>query len=229
MSLKKNILPLSALHGFLGHPADFKVLDIPLRAPHIFLTQLGSLEDWAQRFNRSLTQKTVALGYSMGGRLLLHALLQNPELYHGAIIVAAHPGIKDKMLRYKRLEQDRLWSEKFKNSPWDSLMHEWENTPALKGSVAIRRREGDYNRAILASAMRSFSLGTQSYLIPHLNEANLPILWISREQELENSKGLHLKHTLSERYSIIGSHRFIFEQPRLVGGLIRKFIVKLMS
>lgn len=229
LALKKKSHHLVALHGFMGHPSDFKVLNLALWAPHIFLTQMDSLEEWAKRFNSSITQKPIVLGYSMGGRLALHCLLENPKLYHAAIIVAAHPGIKDEELRYKRLEQDRVWSTKFKSQEWESLMHEWENAPALKGSITIERSEPDYDRGSLSSAMRSFSLGTQSYLIPQINELTLPILWLSREQELANTKGLNLKHPLSQHCSIKGSHRFIFERPELVGKLIRNFMSQLTS
>lgn len=216
-----------ALHGFMGHPSDFNVLNVALKAPHIFSTQICSMEQWAKRFNRFVAPKNIMLGYSMGGRLALHCLLDNPNLYQAAIIVAAHAGIRDEERRYMRLEQDRIWSTKFKFLPWPQLIEEWENAPALKGSKKIERREADYDRASLAMAMRSFSLGSQSYLIPQINEITIPILWLSRQQELANIDGLHLKHPLSQHCSINGSHRFIFERPKLIEKMIRNFISKL--
>jgi 2-succinyl-6-hydroxy-2,4-cyclohexadiene-1-carboxylate synthase len=221
-------IPLVALHGFLGHPRDFKILGLEnLRAPNIFASPLCPLENWAARFNQRITQKPALLGYSMGGRLALHCLLNNPSIFSCAIIVAAHPGIKDPDQRSKRLAHDLEWAGKFNSLEWSLLMNEWENMPALRSSIVISRQEKDYDRKILSSAMRYFSLGSQSYLVPAINELTLPILWLAAENELGNIDGLKLSHPLSQLVLLKGGHRFIFENAPLFNKLIVKFLAKI--
>ncbi|MDA7508581.1 hypothetical protein N8488_01170, partial [Akkermansiaceae bacterium] len=48
------------------------------------------------------------LGYSMGGRLALHALTAAPEKWRAAIIVSAHPGLVSG--QQERREEDREWA-----------------------------------------------------------------------------------------------------------------------
>ncbi|MBT7213976.1 MAG: hypothetical protein HN869_02080, partial [Verrucomicrobia bacterium] len=50
----------------------------------------------------------VILGYSMGGRLALHALTAAPEKWRAAIIVSAHPGLVSG--QQERREEDREWA-----------------------------------------------------------------------------------------------------------------------
>lgn len=214
-----------ALHGFLGHPHDFKVLNLEnVIAPNIFNTPMTSLWSWSMRFSCTMTDNSILLGYSMGGRLALHCLLKSPERYKAAIIVAAHPGLDDEKLKYARRLNDDMWSKKFMTMPWEELMEEWNNAPALKGSVAIPRLERDYDRCALSHAMRYFSLGRQDYLIPKLSEISVPILWLMREAEATNSRGLTLRHPLSRIERVQGSHRFLFENPEHCQKQIKKFI-----
>lgn len=218
---------ITALHGFLGHPNDFKVLNLEnLQAPNIFLSEPCPLEKWAARFNATISKKTALLGYSMGGRLALHCLLAQPDLYSCAIIVAAHPGLKFEAQRSKRAEQDLAWARKFKTMAWAELMTEWEAMPALKTSIPISRREENYHRPSLASAMRYFSLGSQSYLVPAINSLNIPILWLAPKSESANIEGLKFSHPLSQLVILNGGHRFIFEKPVLATKLIVQFLKK---
>lgn len=220
--------PIIALHGFLGRPSDFLSLSLaPLRAIDIFRTIPSSLPSWAQRFNQHQQQKSILLGYSMGGRAALHCLLDKPELYKAAIIVVAHPGLKDEVLKQQRRYSDALWAAKFAEKKWPALIEEWENTPALKSSVPIFRREEEFDRTSLMLFMRHFSLGTQDYLLPALNELSVPILWLGAQKEALNYQGLCLKHPYSQQISIDGSHRFIFEDPKKVRTIILNFLENL--
>jgi 2-succinyl-6-hydroxy-2,4-cyclohexadiene-1-carboxylate synthase len=47
------------------------------------------------------------LGYSMGGRYLLHLALANPELVDGLVLLGATAGIDDPAERAARAEADR--------------------------------------------------------------------------------------------------------------------------
>ncbi|MCA9508755.1 MAG: hypothetical protein KC505_10085 [Myxococcales bacterium] len=224
MSGKKII----ALHGFLGHPRDFgNYKDLNIYAPYIFLTQLGPLKQWARRFNSSISHRPILLGYSMGGRLALHCLLQDSFRFKAAIIIAAHPGFREKEIRYLRRYQDYTWSRKFFSLEWDELMNEWNNVPALKGSPVPKRLESNFDRNSLSLAMRYFSLANQEFLIPEINKLDVPIMWIAPEKEQQNIHGLKLAHSQSQLHLVKGSHRLIFEHEQQIIELINKFVEKI--
>ena len=89
-----------ALHGAFGDAKDWDALAESLGPDRLAAIDLWideyelPLRDWAFVFNRrvaAVDSAPVLLGYSMGARLGLHALIANPQLWKGAILVAAAP------------------------------------------------------------------------------------------------------------------------------------------
>lgn len=220
---------IHALHGFLGKPEDFKPLALPeIRAPRIFQTQICPLKTWALRFNSFLPDRALIMGYSMGGRLALQCLIINPKRFKAAIILAANPGIPEENLRSKRYEADKVWSKRFLIEPWDLLMKNWHDQPALRTSLAIMRQESDFDRPSLARALKHFSLGSQEYLIPKINKLDMPILWLAPEEEAQHVELLRLKNPLSRLiYMPKGGHRFLMAEPKATSKFITSFIREL--
>ncbi len=217
--------PIIALHGFLGRPQDFNILLLPhLRSIDIFRTLPSPLVSWAHRFNRGIDKKTLLMGYSMGGRAALHCLIDNPALYEAAIIIAAHAGLRNEEQKKERYRWDIGWSKKFARDDWQKLMQEWDQSPALRDSRPMLRRENEFDRTSLSQFMRYFSLSTQAHLIPAINQLPMPILWLAAKKEMTNSEGLQLKHPLSKKILIEGSHRFIFEDSCTMNKIIVNFL-----
>src|SRR6476646_8409217 len=92
------------LHGFLGLPSDWDAVKDrcgsrwQLRAPFLF-SESGQRPGegppvWAERFTAGLvdTRRSVLLGYSLGARLGLHALLASRSSWSAAVLVGGHPG-----------------------------------------------------------------------------------------------------------------------------------------
>lgn len=217
-----------ALHGFLGKPVDFKPLNLDnLIAPHIFLTPTESLSMWAKRFNQTVKRGSILLGYSMGARLALHCLIDDPTLFKAAIIMAAHPGIKNPHERNLRLYSDYVWAEHFLRAPWAELLSAWNSSKALKSSPPLMREEHDFHRPSLRGSLRSFSLGHQCYLPPAINELSLPILWLFAAEESTKCADVFLKHKKSRKIAMEkGGHRFMFESPLLINYKIQKFLTQ---
>lgn len=182
------------LHGFLGLPSDWDFLGTPKEASlekvDIFKVLSPSTDsnmmDWAESFNDQVSkaaEKRILLGYSMGGRLALHCLIRNPSLWAGAVIVSANPAPLPEE-REPRLAADETWAQCFENEPWESVVSTWENHPVFGGKpIPFVRRENDFRRADLAGAFRAWSLGHQEDLTPRLSNLEVPILWITGEQD----------------------------------------------
>ncbi len=230
-------LSLYALHGFLGLPKDWQVISPESLPIHKFypidLYTISSpttgLNAWAQKFNDCAVQqpeKRILLGYSLGGRLALHALLQRPDLWLGAIIVSAHPGLDSPEEKKGRLQTDMQWSDKFADAPWDSLMDSWNALPVFKNSMILQRNEMDYSREYLRDSLAYWSLGRQENLQPFLQQLQLPILWLRGADDTTSSfPSPALVHPLSKvSYLCQAGHRLLWDQPTLAHHEIATFI-----
>ncbi len=124
LSCKKPLYNLYALHGFLGLSHDwspFPYINYPQELTHEELP----FWEWASWFNQNVSswsekrnKKNILLGYSLGGRLAMHLLISKPELWDGAIIISAHPGLSSELEKEQRVAQDHEWAVRFKNDPW---------------------------------------------------------------------------------------------------------------
>jgi 2-succinyl-6-hydroxy-2,4-cyclohexadiene-1-carboxylate synthase len=183
---------LWCLHGFLGHGADWDALrgawppDLPpLRTPNLFATtpRDESLAAFGERLAAEVGDADPApllLGYSLGGRLALHALLARPSLWRGAVIVSAHLGLTEDPERAARRTSDAAWARRFEREPWDGVLRDWNARDVFGGRApSLPREESRYDIAALAHALDEWSLGRQDDLAPRLASLTMPILWIA--------------------------------------------------
>lgn len=186
-----------ALHGFLGLPSDWKSLQ-SAHSVDLFSESPIPYWDWAQSFNKKHSGTLV--GYSLGGRLALHALIDDPSRWERAIIVSAHPGLHvDK--RPVRLVEDALWAEKFVHAPWDDLMNQWNRRDVFAHDNPAVRIESNFNRQNLSRALRVWSLGNQERLHEKISRLPMQITWIVGEKDLRfvsEAKSLSFVHPKSE-------------------------------
>lgn len=210
---------IHALHGFLGRPKDWEILDgqLPYISHDLFGGKIGDFDEWAKEFNRkiSASDHPILMGYSLGGRLALHALIQDPSLWSAAVIISAHPGLTSAEEKKQRLQQDQEWANRFLEDAWEQLMEDW-NAQAVFQSP-LKRNEKDYCRETLSQAMLQWSLGRQRDLRPELAKLNIPIVWVVGEKDTKFrtlASSVTLSHPKS-RISIIpkAGHRVPWEQP----------------
>lgn len=234
---------LFSLPGFLGHPSDWKGIlpssselwkHVPLHYYDIRLSPPSSgLRSWADSFNRMIASRLhhegprILLGYSLGGRLALHALCRQPQLWSGAILISTHPGLPSEECAV-RIHSDEVWAERFEHEPLEQVLQAW-NSQALFDSApfpAPRPSDG-YDRALLAATLRGWSLGRQQELTPLLATLPMPILWIVGEKDLRYSaiaERITLSHTLSHVVVVSGAgHRVPWQQPDTFNTLITNF------
>lgn len=177
------LMSIIALHGFLGLPSDWAFCEGAISYP---VGSCSSLSLWAKKFNAQIKkekkEKRILIGYSMGGRLALHALLDEPELWDHAVFIGTHPGLKDKEEKEKRLQSDLKWAERFLTEDWDSLMDAWESQSIFQNErIRPCRQEKDYDRKELASQLINFSLGKQEDLLARALEFSTT--WIAGEKD----------------------------------------------
>lgn len=213
--------------GFLGLPSDWNFLEnVTPVDTHAF--QWNSLSNWGAQFNQQIKSPSILIGYSLGGRLALHALLNNPKLWKGAVIISTHPGLTDSNEKIKRLEHDRRWAKRFEQEEWGSLMDSWNSQEVFSHDLPIERKEKDYQRSQLAQTLLNGSLRMQEDLRYPISQLDLPILWMTGSKDDHYSKlaqSLAFKHPLSKWIKVEGAgHRIPWSKPVLFKEHIVDFI-----
>lgn len=192
-----------------------------------------SLQEWAALFCQRVQTHTIPsrflLGYSLGGRLAFHVLLHQPELWQGAIIVSADPGLSSECARETCLARDQKWSNKFLHGPWDDLLQEWNGLPVFCGQKPVYSvLEADFSRTQIAEVFQKFSKGHQSDLLPHLQKLKLPVLYISGEEDIKYCQiGQTLVDhcdDLTHRTIAKAGHRVPWENPEAFLLALRQFV-----
>jgi len=232
---------LWCLHGFLGRGDDWEAVraawpdELPsLRTPDLFATVPpdATLEAFGERFARDVARQDTApilLGYSLGGRLALHALLARPTLWRAAVIVSAHLGLPEPGAREERRALDAAWAERFRLDDWQALLAAWNTRDVFGGRAqALARPEAAFDRKALALALEAWSVGTQTDLCPRLGELAMPILWIAgAEDDRYVAQGEQaVAHGVDVRLAVApgASHRVPWETPEWFAETVATFV-----
>lgn len=244
LACMKKKFRLYSLPGFLGHPSDWEGIltegehwrhepchyyDSRYAAPY------AGLRAWADSFNRTIAPESnnILMGYSLGGRLALHALLRKPTLWQGAVIISAHPGLSPEE-RPIRQERDEAWAEKFEKTPIEESLAEWNGQPLFKENPLPGSRDPKlYDRLLLANTLRHWSLGKQQDLMPEVSQLSCPVLWIlgAEDDRYMSLRGkLTLKHACSRVLVLENAgHRAPWQQPAAFRLAVEAFIQEIQQ
>ena len=177
-----------ALHGQLGLASDWDYIKGQLSS---FGHDLEAVDLWSFLENKKLSMadfgkeinqlekgsdKEALLGYSMGGRLALHALLDDPSRWKMAIIVSAHSGLAEEDRSGRRMNDD-VWQKKVENLPWSELLDQWNGQGVLANNMMPERESLESRRSEVAKSFACWSLAEQENLIAQL--ADICLLYTS--------------------------------------------------
>ena len=199
-------------------------VEVSLSCEDLHEEQSSGFNEWTEGFCQGVElesqgEKTFLLGYSLGGRLALHACLARPDLWNGVIIVSADPGSYCPDEKKLQLKKDGEWAEKFRSEPIESLLAEWDDLPVFCSiSNPVPRNPKELDAEKTARLFEVFSKGRQRDLLPELSKLQAPpVLYLSGEKD-EKYGELGEKLAAScpiVRHRIIpqASHRVPWENP----------------
>ncbi|MGB7416486.1 MAG: alpha/beta fold hydrolase [Thermosynechococcaceae cyanobacterium] len=190
------------LHGNLQQPTVWDSTltqlwqdpEVQIISVDLWSTTARDFWEWAEwfcdRVSSTPSTQNIILGYSLGGRLALHAVLHRPELWQGAILVSTHPGLPHLQDRQSCVQADQAWGQRFLKEPWHSLLTEWDCLPVFHGiPCGVDRPKEHFSRAQIARLFDVFSKGRQDDLLPRLKTlAAPPILYLSGELDAQYSE-----------------------------------------
>lgn len=190
---------LWCLHGNLQLPSVWEAAlaefwqdpTIKMIPVDLWSTTARDFWDWAQQFCERVAAEgsthNVILGYSLGGRLALHAVLHSPELWKGAIATSTSLGMPNLENRQACLQRDQVWGQRFRTEPWQALLNEWDSLPVFCNiPCAVERNESQFSRQQIARLFDIFSQGRQEDLFSRLQTLeHPPILYVSGQLDLK--------------------------------------------
>jgi len=200
-----------ALHGFLGLPSDWDFLrdEYDVRAIDILREAVPDTGE-------------LLLGYSLGGRLALQALLGGAR-YQRAVIVSTRVSDAER----DRRERDEAWARRFESDDWEMLLRDWNAQP-LFGGHAMPRDERAFDRPALARALRDRSPAVLPPVSERLQQIGIPVLWIAGERDTKYvAEGRRAVELLPRAELAIvpgAAHRVPWEQPVAFRALLRGFV-----
>jgi 2-succinyl-6-hydroxy-2,4-cyclohexadiene-1-carboxylate synthase len=164
-------------------------------------------------------------GYSMGGRIALHAALQLQPRLERLVLVGASPGIEDPQERVARKQADDALAERIEAIGVEAFAHEWGAQPLFAGQpervAAAAHADRLRNRAAgLAAALRGLGTGVMEPLWERLGELTLPVTLVAGERD---AKFREIAERMAERLPAArlvvipgAGHAAHLEQPEAV-------------
>lgn len=230
------------LHGFLGRGEDWGALSAALRdahletvTPDLFGKPLAqqSMSRWADEFVQRVIRTGggdhALVGYSMGGRLALHALLAAPDLFTRAVIVSAGLGIEDLSERDARVGADEQWARRFEKEEWSVVNDAWNSQEVFRDSLTATRHEPDFDRGALAMALRHWSPAAGEPLAGRLPSIRASVLWIAGERDGKYVEQGRRAVRLIPRADLLlladAGHRVMLDQPERFNDAVRNFLL----
>lgn len=235
------------LHGAVGAAADWREVGRALAAGGIASRALdlwrfldGGGVDFGQ-FAAALHAEAagergngtgrVLVGYSMGGRLALHALLERDHPWQAAVVISAHPGLEEAGERAARRAHDAAWAAQAFAGDWGRFLENWHAQPVLAGKLprsADEDRQLALRRQEIARSFIDWSLGAQQPLWDRLGEIDVPVLWIAGEEDAK-FRALAERAAAATPGSVLAlapgaGHRVPSERPAWLAATIAGFL-----
>ncbi len=242
---KSTHTPLVFLHGFMGSASDWDLIiqkinhkyfcisiDLPGHGQSTNADQLGDIWTFDRLSSRIAgllkfleIQRSVLIGYSLGGRIALSFASIYPQSVSTLVLESASPGLQNPQERMARVKTDQIHAERLVHEPLEQFLENWYDLP-LFGEIKnhskypdLLRRRLKNNPALLAKALEAFSPGRQADLWDKLTALTMPVNLICGEKD---TKYLDMMKTIKKNnprflLKIFKScgHNVHFEKPVL--------------
>ncbi len=243
--------PLVVLvHGLLGSGADWQpvlshlartqcaalTLDLPGHGTNPerhcdnFAEAVEMIEQTVQAHVTSEVP-VILVGYSLGGRLIMHGLAQGAFSrlnLRGAIIEGGHFGLQENEEKAARWQHDQQWAQRFSQQPIEHVLSDWYQQAVFSSlnheqrQTLIAQRNANLGSSV-AHMLLATSLAKQPYLLPALQALKLPIHYVCGEQD---SKFQQLAESSGLSYSQVAQagHNVHHEQPQAFAKIVQAMI-----
>ena len=140
---------------------------------------------------RSVAGDRVTLaGYSMGGRVALHAALSLGSRVERLVLIGASPGLADAAERAARAAADAALADRIEAIGLEAFVREWAAQPLFagmpRGVAELAEADRLRNTASgLAAALRGLGTGVMPSLWDRLGELEMPVELVVGERDVK--------------------------------------------
>src|SRR5687767_1322535 len=173
---------------------------------------------------------TVPVGYSMGGRLVLHAALAEPDRWPAIVLVGVRAGVDD---ADARAQSDAELADWIESHSIEEVVERWERSPVFASQApelraAQRRGRLSHDPAELAHDLRRFGQGVMPAVWDRLADLQMPALLLAGELDepyVEAARRMVALMPHAEHRTVPGSgHAPQLEDPAAVAAALRDFL-----
>lgn len=126
-------------------------------------------------------------GYSMGGRLALHAAASGAVQVRGLVLESASPGLDDPADRAARCESDEVWARQLDEDGITPFVNAWMRQPLFTSQDRLpslvvdaeRKRRCEADALAFAACLRGAGTGRQPSWWTALEELSVPALLLT--------------------------------------------------
>jgi 2-succinyl-6-hydroxy-2,4-cyclohexadiene-1-carboxylate synthase len=192
-----------------------------------------SLEGRLAEIAAAAEEGAVLVGYSLGGRLALRAVLRDPGRYAGLVTVGVSAGIDEPAMRSARAEADERLAAWMEAAPIDHIVSIWERQPLFADqpeALIEEQRAGrlSHDPAGLAMLLRTAGQGVLEPVWHELLMLDLPLLAIAGVRDEGYVRAAERIADLAPRgrAAIVedAGHAAHLQRPERVAELIEEFL-----
>ena len=175
----------------------------------------------------------VVVGYSMGGRLVLHAAVAEPRRFSAVVVVSSTAGIEGVDERSRRSQADEELAAWMETASIEEVVERWERLPVFQGQPAAlveAQRPGrlSHDPVQLAALLRTAGQGVLPPVWDELAELPVPLLAIAGQRDELYAAAARRLAALppSGRYAVLtgAGHAAHLEHPGEVAAEILAFL-----
>ena len=154
---------------------------LPERYPSLMLEHSEHTFEGRLREIASAGEGAVVCGYSLGGRLALHACLREPARYSGLVMVGASAGIEAPAARAARGEADQKLASWMETQTMEEIVAVWERQPLFadqSDALVEEQRSGRLAQdpRALALLLRTAGQGALEPVWQQLHSQSVPVV-----------------------------------------------------
>jgi 2-succinyl-6-hydroxy-2,4-cyclohexadiene-1-carboxylate synthase len=206
---------------------------LPERYPSTLLEQREHTYDGRLSEIASATEGAVLAGYSMGGRLALHAAIRDPDRYAALITVGTSAGMEDAAARAERSAADENLASWMEGRQIEDVVSVWERQPLFadqSDALVEEQRAGRLSQdpLELASLLRTAGQGALDPVWDGLPALALPLLAISgaRDKRYTEAARRMARVTPHGRLEVVerAGHAAQLQRPDVVARVLVEFL-----
>ncbi len=216
------------LPGFALHSAMYSRLDAAQDASCIDIIPAQSWDATIANISDSIETGSIAIGYSLGGRLALGAALSHPNKFAGLVLISAHAGLTDTQSKERRI-QDEIRAQEVLGDREEMLKKFDTNElfdPLDENDQSVLTSSRIPDNQILADQLRILGLGSMPHYEQRLNELRIPVLYITGVRDVRycSLAMRYKKQTPFSHHRVVDAdHRVPFATPRILSLYIEWF------